>query len=94
MGTVDKNKLNNYLTYEQPILINPPIPSLKVKTAAFMKKVKIVFNCLLNLWDYKQILQKNVLQTIFFQRSLICFCTESEIELAINAYHARVEVLQ
>ena len=55
-----------------------------------MKKVKIVFPSLLQLWDFKQLFRKRVLKTFCLRRSLICLCSESEIELAIHAYNARV----
>lgn len=58
-----------------------------------MMKVKIVFPSLLQLWDFKQVFREHVLQTICWRNSLICLCSESEIELAVNAYHAKVEKL-
>jgi len=61
---------------------------------AFMIKVTIVFTSLLRLWDYKGILNKRLVQTKFTKRSLTCFCTEAEIELARHAYHASVEEMQ
>ncbi|MDB5205732.1 MAG: hypothetical protein JWR72_807 [Flavisolibacter sp.] len=56
-----------------------------------MRKVKIVFDCRIKLWDFKQVFKKSVLQTILWKRSLTCLCTETEIELARHAYNARVE---
>lgn len=55
-----------------------------------MIKVKIVFPSLFQLWDFKQVFRKRVLQTFCWRRSLICLCSESEIELAIHAYNAKV----
>lgn len=55
-----------------------------------MIKVKIIFPSLFQLWDFKQIFRRRVLQTIFWRRSLVCLCSESEIELAICAYEAKV----
>lgn len=55
-----------------------------------MVKVKIVFPSLLQFWDFKQIFRKRVLQTRCWRRSLVCLCSESEIELAIHAYNAKV----
>ena len=59
-----------------------------------MKKVKIIFNSLIELWDFKQVLPKSVLQTMCMKRSLTCLCSEAEIELAIHAYHAKVEEIK
>ena len=56
-----------------------------------MFKVKIVFPSLFQLWDFKQIFPKRVLETRCRKHSLICICTEEEIELAIHAYRATVE---
>lgn len=56
-----------------------------------MIKVRIVFASLFELWEFKQVLRKSVLQTFCMKRSLTCMCTEAEIELAIHAYHAQVE---
>jgi hypothetical protein len=62
-----------------------------MKTVSCMIKVRIVFDSLLKLWDFKGVLRKSVLQTFCMKNSLICLCTEAEIELAIHAYHAKVE---
>ena len=59
-----------------------------------MVKVKIIFNCRLKLWDFRQIIQKRVLQVILWKRSLICLCSETEIQIALHAYNARVEVVK
>lgn len=56
-----------------------------------MTKVKIVFPSLFELWDFKQMFRNRVLKTICLRRSLICLCSEAEIELAIYAYKAKVE---
>lgn len=52
--------------------------------------MKIVFPSLLKLWDFKQVFRKRVLKTLCLRRSLICLCSDSEIELAIHAYDAKV----
>ena len=59
-----------------------------------MKKVKIVFSNLIELWDFKGVLPKAVIKTMCMKRSLMCLCTEAEIELATYAYHAKVEEVQ
>ena len=56
-----------------------------------MAKVRIVFPSLLMLWDFKQVFGKRVLKTVCLKRTLICTCSEAEIELAIHAYSAKVE---
>jgi hypothetical protein len=56
-----------------------------------MIKVRIVFDCRVKLWDFKQVLCRSVLCTIFWKRSIICLCTEAEIQLARHAYDAKVE---
>jgi hypothetical protein len=56
-----------------------------------MVKVTIIFDCRIKLWEFKQVLHRKVLRTIFWKRSITCFCTEAEIELARLAYHARIE---
>jgi hypothetical protein len=61
-----------------------------MKMVAFMMKVRIVFPTLLQLWDFKQIFRKRVLKTSCLKRSLICVCSEAEIELAIHGYNAKV----
>ncbi len=55
-----------------------------------MMKVKIVFPSLFQLWDFKQMFRRRVLKTACWRRSLICLCSEAEIELAIHAYDAKV----
>ena len=65
-----------------------------MKTAAFMIKVKIVFATLFELWDYRGIVSRRVLETMCWKRSITCLCTEAEIELARNAYHAKVEEIK
>jgi hypothetical protein len=62
-----------------------------MKTAAFMKKVIMIFDCRIKLWDFKQVLQKGALRSFYWERSLTCLCTEAEIELARYAYNAKVE---
>lgn len=58
-----------------------------------MSKVRIVFPSLFMLWEFKQVFRKTVVKTLFFRRSLVCVCTESQIELAIHAYNAKVTVV-
>lgn len=59
-----------------------------------MMKVKIVFNCRLKLWDFKQVIQKRVVHMLLWKRSLICLCSESEIEIARHAYNAKIEEIK
>ncbi|GAA4745740.1 hypothetical protein [Flavisolibacter ginsenosidimutans] len=56
-----------------------------------MAKVRIVFPSLFKLWDFKLSFRESVVKTICTKRTLICCCSESEIELAIHAYEAKVE---
>jgi hypothetical protein len=58
-----------------------------------MMKVRIVFTCRVKLWDFKQVFHQRVLQIILWKRSLICLCSETEIEIAKHGYNARVEAV-
>ncbi len=56
-----------------------------------MMRVTIVFNSLLKLWDFKQLLQRRPVRTNVFRKLIVCDCTEAEISLAQFAYAAKVE---
>ena len=55
-----------------------------------MKKVHLVFPSLFNVWSFKQSFRHSIVQTTFYKRSLVCFYSEALIELAENAYEAKV----
>ena len=59
-----------------------------------MIKVKIEFTSLFDLWNYKGFVNKRVHQTLIWNRSLTCLCTEAETELARHAYHANVQEIR
>lgn len=55
-----------------------------------MAKVLIVFPSILMLWDFKIVFYKSVVQNFCFRRSLVCLCTQEQIDLAVQAYGAKV----
>ena len=59
-----------------------------------MMKVTIEFASLFELWNFNQLLSSKARRVSFFKRLVTCECTESEIELAIQAFHAKVVVLK
>ncbi|RYF87203.1 MAG: hypothetical protein EON98_01295 [Chitinophagaceae bacterium] len=55
-----------------------------------MVMVKLVFPSPILLWEYKSILRKRSLQITYLKRWIICRCSEAEIELAEQAFRAKV----
>jgi hypothetical protein len=55
-----------------------------------MNKYEIQFASLFDLWEYKHTIETRVFKFSFVTCKLSCECTEAEVELAINAFRAKV----
>lgn len=55
-----------------------------------MRKVRLQFPSLFNVWSFKQSFRQNVVQSTFSKRSLVCLYSEALVELAEHAYEAKV----
>ena len=56
-----------------------------------MKKFELTFCTLFDLTEYMYTIETRVFRFSFVSRKLTCECTEAEIELAINAFSAKVK---
>ncbi|RYF85808.1 MAG: hypothetical protein EON98_05540 [Chitinophagaceae bacterium] len=53
-----------------------------------MVKIEMHFPSLLKLWEFCMVTGKRVIKTSFRKQTIVCECTEAEIELATHLYQA------
>ena len=58
-----------------------------------MKKYEIVFTSSFDLLDFVTIIQTNIYKHSLANNTVVCAWCDSEIELAVNAYSAKIKLL-
>ena len=56
-----------------------------------MKKVTLVFPSIQALWRFRDRIKTNTVEIIATRRTIICECSDGEVQVAIQEYGAKVE---